>query len=377
MSRRAVFLDRDGTLIERYDYLVDEKQVVLLPRTVQALRMLQQRGFLLVVVTNQSAVARGLLTEKQLHVIHRRLEALLNEQGVTLEGVYYCPYHPEGSVEQYRRESDLRKPGPGMLLQAARELDIDLSRSWMVGDDHRDILAGKAAGCRTILIDPPGSPWPLVGDSNPTHRVVNIQEAANCILHHRGDSPAGHQPETGSATVEPSTSPVPEEAPAQAAPPTTSESLPAAPQEQDNGETVEEAINKATGTNNSELRAAGNTGTASKMAQDDNASGSVAAAVGEDGPRPEECDSSDITQLWQQMLRELRMLNRQQRHGDDFSVARLFAGMTQMGVILCVIMAFWFGTGAESNTAATHTTLLLGILLQLVTLTLLTIHHRH
>jgi D-glycero-D-manno-heptose 1,7-bisphosphate phosphatase len=141
MSKRAVFFDRDGTLVEHFDYITDEKQLRLLPATVPALRLLRDRGLLLVMVTNQSVVARGMITEKKLLQIHDHLKFLLGEQGVYLDRLYYCPFHPEAVVEKYRRESPLRKPAPGMLQLAAQELDLDLSQCWMVGDDDRDIEA--------------------------------------------------------------------------------------------------------------------------------------------------------------------------------------------------------------------------------------------
>jgi len=157
MTNRAVFLDRDGTLIEHYDYLTEASQVQLLPNTVSALKLLRQHGFLLIVITNQSAVARGMLTEKTLTQIHDHLKSLLGREGAYLDKIYYCPYHPEAVVDQYRRDSDLRKPKPGMLYLAEKELDIDLDRSWIVGDDDRDIETGKAAGCRTIMLESRGS----------------------------------------------------------------------------------------------------------------------------------------------------------------------------------------------------------------------------
>jgi D,D-heptose 1,7-bisphosphate phosphatase len=147
-----VFLDRDGTLIEDPGYLREPTQVRLLPGVVEGLRALRAAGFALVVVTNQSGVARGYLNEIQLAAVHDRMRELLAAGGVGLDGLYYCPYHPEGVVEAYRKESDWRKPGCGMLLQAAKDLGIDLGRSWMIGDAARDVEAGRRASCRTVLL---------------------------------------------------------------------------------------------------------------------------------------------------------------------------------------------------------------------------------
>ncbi len=150
----AVFLDRDGTLIEDSGYLRDVARVRLLPGVAETLRALRQAGYRLIVATNQSGVARGLLTEATLAAIHDRMRDLLAQQGVQLDAVYYCPYHPEGTVEAYRRDSDCRKPECGMLRQAAADLGIDLPASWMVGDAERDVEAGRRAGCRTVLLTP-------------------------------------------------------------------------------------------------------------------------------------------------------------------------------------------------------------------------------
>lgn len=150
--RPAIFLDRDGTLIEDPGYLRDVAGVRLLAGVGEALRDLRSGGFGLVVVTNQSGVARGLLDEICLAAIHDRMRQLLGQEGVRLDGLYYCPYHPEGVVEAYRKESDWRKPGCGMLRQAASDLSIDLGQSWMIGDGVRDVEAGRRAGCRTVLL---------------------------------------------------------------------------------------------------------------------------------------------------------------------------------------------------------------------------------
>jgi len=139
MSNKAVFLDRDDTMIEDPGYINHPDQVKLLDGVAEALIELKAIGYKLVVVSNQSAVARGIITEKVLTQIHDRLKQLLAESGAYLDQIYYCPYHPEGSVPKYRKESDWRKPNPGMLLTAADEMDIDLSQSWMIGGSSRDI----------------------------------------------------------------------------------------------------------------------------------------------------------------------------------------------------------------------------------------------
>lgn len=150
--RAAVFLDRDGTLIEHVHYLNDPKQVRLLPGGPEAVRNLQALDFACVVVTNQSAVGRGMLTLEGLDEIHREMHRQLAEHGVQLDGVYFCPVAPTSGDRTSIDHPD-RKPGPGMLLRAARDLVLDLERSWMIGDMYSDVLAGRNAGCRgTVLV---------------------------------------------------------------------------------------------------------------------------------------------------------------------------------------------------------------------------------
>ncbi|WP_194720964.1 D-glycero-alpha-D-manno-heptose-1,7-bisphosphate 7-phosphatase [Noviherbaspirillum malthae] len=152
-SKRAIFLDKDGTLVEDVPYNVNPELIALTWQAGQALQILQELGFVLIVVTNQSGVARGLFTEAALGPVHQRLSDLLAQYGVVLDGFHYCPHHPEGVIGRYAVPCTCRKPMPGMLLRAASELEIDLSRSWMIGDILHDVEAGRRAGCQTVLID--------------------------------------------------------------------------------------------------------------------------------------------------------------------------------------------------------------------------------
>jgi len=149
--RPAVFLDRDGTLIEHVHYLSDPAHVRLLPGAALALTQLRRAGFVCVLVTNQSAIGRGMITEARLHEIHVEMNRQLAEQGAALDAIYFCPEAPAGD-DRTVIENSRRKPGPGMLLQAAAELGLELADSWMVGDLISDVLAGLNAGCRSILV---------------------------------------------------------------------------------------------------------------------------------------------------------------------------------------------------------------------------------
>ena len=150
--RQAVFLDRDGTINVEVEYLQSVDQFRFIPGVPAALKRLQQAGFLLVVVTNQAGIGRGYYDEAALELVHRHMHAELAAAGVAIDACYFCPHHPEKGVGAYLQECGCRKPLPGMLQQAARELQIDLPRSFMVGDKLTDIEAGLSAGCRSLLV---------------------------------------------------------------------------------------------------------------------------------------------------------------------------------------------------------------------------------
>lgn len=154
--QKAVFLDRDGTINEYRGFIRSAGDFELLPGAAEAVRMINDSGYLAVVVTNQPVIARGEVTAEELGVIHDKMETLLGREGAYLDGIRFCPHHPdsgfEGEVAELKTECGCRKPKPGMLLDVAEDWNIDLASSWMVGDGERDILAGRAVGCRTVLI---------------------------------------------------------------------------------------------------------------------------------------------------------------------------------------------------------------------------------
>ncbi len=157
MSKRAAFIDRDGTIVQGIEYLRSPEELVLLPDAARAIRQFNEIGYLTIIVTNQSGIARGYFTEERLREIHHRLAHMLSEEGARIDAIYYCPHLAEGTVEAYSIDCRCRKPRPGMLHRAAREHDIDLSKSIMLGDTPADVMAGKSAGCKTVLIQPSGS----------------------------------------------------------------------------------------------------------------------------------------------------------------------------------------------------------------------------
>lgn len=155
-KQKAVFLDRDGTINEYCGFITKPDQIMLLPGAAKAIRQINKSEFLAIVISNQPVIARGECTFEELSEIHNQLETLLGEQGAYLDAIYYCPHHPDGGFPAERPElkidCDCRKPKPGLILQAARDYHIDVSRSYMVGDSVIDVLAGHAAGCKAVLL---------------------------------------------------------------------------------------------------------------------------------------------------------------------------------------------------------------------------------
>jgi len=152
MQARAVFLDKDGTLVEDVPYNVDVTRLRWLPGAVTGMQRLHAAGFRLIVVSNQSGVARGYFGEESLALLAEYMRGALANHSVPLTGFYYCPHHPDGSDARYAHDCSCRKPQPGLILRAAKEHDLDLHKSWVVGNAGHDIEAGRRAGCRTILV---------------------------------------------------------------------------------------------------------------------------------------------------------------------------------------------------------------------------------
>jgi D-glycero-D-manno-heptose 1,7-bisphosphate phosphatase len=151
-KQKAVFLDRDGTINREVDVLRNVRQLRLLPGVAGAIADLNRMGYLTVIVTNQPVIARGWLTERQVEHIHDILRARLIKGGAHIDAVYYCPHHPDANLKKYRKKCSCRKPKPGMLNAAIKRFSIDRANSFMVGDHAWDIMAGKAAKLRTILV---------------------------------------------------------------------------------------------------------------------------------------------------------------------------------------------------------------------------------
>jgi D-glycero-D-manno-heptose 1,7-bisphosphate phosphatase len=183
---RAVFLDRDGTINVDIGYPSRWDQISIYPYAFEAVRRLKAAGFLVVVVTNQSGIARGFLSEADLADIHARMAAEFARRGATLDAFFHCPHFPDAPVPAYRRECDCRKPGPGMGLRAAAELGIDLARSYMIGDKTEDILFGLNIGAAPVLVRTGygsiAEPKLASLGVRPAHVADNLAAAADWIL---------------------------------------------------------------------------------------------------------------------------------------------------------------------------------------------------
>jgi D-glycero-D-manno-heptose 1,7-bisphosphate phosphatase len=306
MANKAVFFDRDDTLIEDPGYINHPDQVKLLEGVPEALSSLRRMGYKLIVISNQSAVARGIVTEQVLAQIHERIEQLLARHGAALDKIYYCPYHPDGAIPAYRKESSWRKPEPGMLLTAAEELDIDLTASWLVGDSARDIDAGKSAGCTTILIQNAAHSRTLEpGATSPDYTAVNLKEVANIIKQHNRTR---QKMETGKTETN-----------------------------QDRPGT--EAL-------------------------------TTPFIAGRSRPGTERLPAQPATQeqLLADILEQLRKNQRNEMFG-EFSVTRLIAGIVQVIVLFCLLISIWLLMSPVRNTDSILISLVFALVFQVMALT--------
>ena len=182
----AVFMDRDGTLIEERGYLDRLELLELMPWTPDAIRLLNRAGYPAVVITNQSAIGRGIIDEPFLHEVHAALDSRLAAGRARIDAYYYCPHHPDAEIDRYRQVCRCRKPGPGLIEQACRDLDLDPQQSVMVGDRRMDVASGHAAGVRAVLVRTgvgAADERALAdGEGRPDAILDNLMEAVGWIL---------------------------------------------------------------------------------------------------------------------------------------------------------------------------------------------------
>jgi D-glycero-D-manno-heptose 1,7-bisphosphate phosphatase len=191
MGRRAIIMDRDGTICEEVGYVNHLDRLRLLPRSAEAIRRANGAGFQTVVVTNQAGVARGYFAESLVEEVHDRLRQLLAGSEARLDGIYYCPHHPDVGPPEYRRACDCRKPRPGLLNRARDEMGIDLGSSYMIGDSFRDIETGRRVGATTVLVKTGYGEGELAYQSHtwpaqPDHVAADLLDAVAWILDRAG-----------------------------------------------------------------------------------------------------------------------------------------------------------------------------------------------
>lgn len=184
--QKAIFLDRDGTINKYVGFLKDIDQFELLPGVSKAIKKINDSGFLCIVVSNQPVIARGEMSYEELELIHNKMETLLGNEGAYVDAIYYCPHHPDsgfhGEIPELKITCDCRKPKPGMLIRAAKDFNIDLHKSWMIGDGERDIKAGKNAGCKTVLIDSNALGCEPVADFGQEETANSLLSAITLVL---------------------------------------------------------------------------------------------------------------------------------------------------------------------------------------------------
>ncbi len=185
MAIRAIFLDKDGTLVDKLPYNVEPRRITLANGAGPALRLLSRLDYRFYVVSKQDGIAHGTFGEPAMARVHDRLVDLLFRENLSLDGFYFCPHHPDGNIPHYATACECRKPKPGLLLQAANEHGIDLPASWMIGDSLHDIEAGNRAGCRSVLIDNGNeTEWRLGANRIPTRIAPDLYAAAVLIARH-------------------------------------------------------------------------------------------------------------------------------------------------------------------------------------------------
>ncbi|MGH7213533.1 MAG: D-glycero-alpha-D-manno-heptose-1,7-bisphosphate 7-phosphatase [Tepidisphaeraceae bacterium] len=334
MKRAAVFFDRDNTLIVSDGYLGDPSKVVLVDGAADVVARAWGLGFATVVFSNQSGVARGMFDEEAVHKVNARLDELLLEQDgrAVVDRHEFCPFHPDATVDAYRQDSELRKPKPGMILRAAMALNLDLGRSWVIGDAPRDVRAGKTAGLRTVLFRHPAlSPSPAAteaGDVRADFEVASLKEALDVIEREtRMPTPTDPAPQTtNTQLIEP---PMPPAAPPSPETPVSVPPVdaPAAP----------------------------------PPAPTTSPSSVPPVAL---SPPPAPAPSSRLESLAEQILAELRR-QREVSHV-DFSLSKLMAGITQVVAVAVLFLAY-----LNRDSTGVVATLLVAVFVQTLTVALL------
>ncbi|MGA2916873.1 MAG: HAD family hydrolase [Sedimentisphaerales bacterium] len=356
MNHKAIFLDRDDTIIEDPGYINNPDQVKLIPGAAGALADLRKMAYKIIIVSNQSGIARGIITEQALAQIHERLKQLLAQQSAYLDRIYYCPFHPDGVIQKFRKDSDLRKPKPGMLLMASREMNIDLKNSWMIGNNYKDVTAGRAADCRTILIKShTNRPVKQLSDPDADFEAINLKEAVNIIK--REIMPKQNIETARSEFVEPV---YVEPAPAAA----------------ENSKTIEEPLQPQP----VEIQAQQQEIQQSDIEPvqqvfENEIIETVVQKPQQPVPPPSSASDGSRTERLLEEIKLLLQSRHRQNMYSDFSSLKLIAGILQIVVLFCLVISLWFSLSPTGKESAGFTALGFAAVFQLMALTLYIMHN--
>ena len=399
MKRPAIFFDRDNTLIVSDGYMGDPARVALISGAAEAIARARRLGYAVVVFSNQSGVARGMFSEEDVEAVNHRLDELLKAEdaGAIIDRHEFCPFHPDGTIDVYAKESDRRKPKPGMIHSAAKALALDLARSWVIGDAARDIEAGNSAGCRTVLFqDPSLKKSPAAEQASaiePDFTVSTLSETIDYIEQHAEPSgPANAMTTTSGATENQSSSAeqtplLSEDKPADAIPEVPGKAatvkgaspqnaLTATKPEADQGKRIPKVVigSKYVAPGAAPARTAATTATPTATAVPAEATAAKAAtATRKSAQRVEEIRPAEppatgnerMENLMEQIFLELRRDHDQ--HDGDFSVSKLLAGIVQVIVLAVLFLAYL----NRDKHDLLQTQLMLAITLQTMTVSLL------
>lgn len=368
MAYKAIFMDRDNTLIEDPGYINNPDQVKLLPGAAAALAQLRQMGYKLIVVTNQSAIARGIVTVEALGHIHDRFNELLGREGAGIDKIYFCPYHPNGVIAKYRKVSELRKPKPGMLLKAAEEMNIDLERSWMIGNAYQDIKAGMLAGCRTILVESSANPAlkrPI--DPVPDKKAVNIKEAVNIIkmFEQAEDDIAAAGTAVADEVAPPEIETKYTDAKTAAIQAPVQESAAGEGEQQETAADAPDMAPAADTVEAAPLPGAVKAPVVVKAAPAAKTAETPPSQAGPEADLRHSMHSEKTHSLLEEMVRHLKNMQRSEMF-EDFKTTKMLAGIVQGLVVVCLLMSFWFLMDDTRPADSVHTMIGYAIVLQLM-----------
>jgi D-glycero-D-manno-heptose 1,7-bisphosphate phosphatase len=363
MTRPAIFFDRDNTLIIGNDYLGDPAKVVLIAGAADAVARARVMGYATVVVSNQSGVARGMFGEDDVHAVNTRMDEMLraeNDQAI-IDRHEFCPFHPQAPVEKYRLDSDRRKPRPGMLLAAAKEMDLDLAASWIIGDAARDVEAGKRAGCRAVLFTDrtlPASPAAQATPRVPPDFVASsLKDAMDHIEAARAEAApnsSAAEKHAPAAVTTPELTPVrsPVEAPAQMHldPPVEA--------------SVAASLARIPRAASDDLPAESSEPPDLLSATEPTGSPMPAVSSSPSLPLEESLGGNRLEKLAEQILHEVR--RHHEVHHSDFSVSKLLAGIVQVIAVAVMFLAY-----LNRDSTGLEAIMLLAIFLQAMTCSLL------